>query len=406
MKILFVSQWCYPEPDSRIFIMAKELALIGHNVQILTGFPNYPGGEVYEGYSRRIYKRETLEGIDVLRVWLYPSHNRSSLKRALNYLSYAISASILGLFITKKADIIYVYHPPSTTFIPAFILKVIYKCKLVYDIQDLWPDSVSATGMVNASPIVKILKWFQRYIYKKANAITVISNGFKEKLIERKVPKEKIHVIPNWSIPINIKATNNNLFSSINDNKFIVLFAGNIGQAQGLNTIIDAAKLLSAKNIHDIEFVLLGSGSAKANLIEYKESQNVENVTFLDRVSPEEIGNYLIQADVLLIHLIDNPLFRITIPSKTQSYLMVGKPILAGVEGDAAAIINESKAGMVFKPEDASDLINKLLLLFSLTNQELEQLGRNGKQYYDSNMSINIGVKKFNSLFLELNNSI
>jgi colanic acid biosynthesis glycosyl transferase WcaI len=201
MKILIVSQWCYPEPDARILNMAEELQKAGHTVEILTGFPNYPGGKIYKGYRLRLFQREVLHGVRLSRVWLYPSHDKSSIKRILNYASFAIFATLIGPFIVRKPEIIYVYHPPATAAIPAIFLKLIYRAGLVYDIQDLWPDSISETGMIKNNTLISLINKFQHFIYNQSDAITVISNGFKNKLISRGLLASKIHVIYNWSIP-------------------------------------------------------------------------------------------------------------------------------------------------------------------------------------------------------------
>jgi len=403
MNLLFISQWCYPEPDARIFNMACELVKKGHSVQILTGFPNYPGGKIYDGYKLSLNNREVLSGVEIIRVWLYPSHDNNSIRRIFNYLSYAISASIQGAILTRKVDLIYVYHPPATVFIPAWILGKIYRAKIVYDIQDLWPDSISATNMLMSRKIFNLINYFQKWIYKRSSAIAVISEGFKKCLVNRGIPEEKVFVIKNWSIPIGEQELDDSEQFDF-ENKFVLMFAGNIGKAQGLKTVIDAAQILQKQNIEDILFVFVGTGTSKYEIMEYSESLYLKNVKFINRVVPEKIGSVLKKADVLLIHLINNPLFKITIPSKTQSYLMIGKPILAGIEGDAADIISSSGAGFIFTPEKPYDLVEKLLKMRSLSSFELNVMASAGKEYYNRNLAMEVGASKFEELFKKLLN--
>jgi colanic acid biosynthesis glycosyl transferase WcaI len=401
MKLLFVSQWCYPEPDARILLMASELAKKGHSIQILTGFPNYPGGKIYQGYRLKLFQRENIHNVDILRVWLYPSHDKSAIKRIINYVSFSISASILGLLKVNKPDLIYVYHPPATVALPAIILGKIFGAKVVYDIQDLWPDSLESTGMIKNRFLLKMVNKFQNFVYLNAHAITVISNGFKTRITNRGVPSQKVNVIRNWSIPIG-DGNNSSQENSLLPNKFILMFAGNLGKAQGLKSVIDAAKILLESKVTDIQFVFLGSGSSKEELVEYSNQNELTNVTFLERVSPDKVSGILLLADVLLIHLNKDPLFSITIPSKTQSYMMIGKPILAGVEGDAADLINAARAGLVFEPENPKALIEQLLILKSMQSDKLIQLGINGKEFYHNNLALNVGVEKFERLFTSI----
>ncbi len=401
MKLLFISQWCYPEPDARIFFMARELVKRGHQVQILTGFPNYPGGKIYDGYKLQLYKKEIIEGVEIKRVWLFPSHDNSAMKRTFNYFSYAFSASIIGLFLISKPDIIYVYHPPTTAGIPAIIFGKLYRAKIVYDIQDLWPDSLIATSMVSNNQIINLVNLIQRFIYKNSNSITVISKGFKSQLEKRGISENKINIIRNWSIPLGhqkLEETQNINFNG----KFVLMFAGNLGKAQGLSTVIDAAKIIQDRRIDDILVVFLGSGATKQELIEYSKSLQLNNISFLERVLPDKVGAYLRKADVLLIHLTKDPLFAITIPSKIQSYLMMGKPILAGIEGDAAEIIEESGAGYTFAPENSNQLVSQLIKIKNLSDTERYEMGVRGKKYYDDNLAFEIGVSKFERLFENL----
>jgi glycosyltransferase involved in cell wall biosynthesis len=382
--------------------MASELNERGHDVQILTGFPNYPGGNIYPGYKLKLFQKEYLNGVEVIRLWLFPSHDKSAIKRILNYMSFSLSALFLAPFLIKRPRVIYVYHPPATVALPALYLKFIYKAKLVYDIQDLWPESLSATRMLSNQKILNLVNLFQNFIYRNATKITVISNGFRENLISKGVNPEKIEVIYNWSIPLGDDNSNKSILSEHTE-KFILLFAGNIGEAQGLEVVIHAAEMAQKHdNLNDVQFVLLGTGSKKSELMEMTKKLSLSNISWLDRVPPSEVNSYLKKADVLLINLLNLPLFKITIPSKTQSYMMIGKPILAGVEGDTKDLVEQSESGLSFIPGNSTSLIENLLILKNKTKSELEIMGENGKLFYERNLGVKAGVSRFESIFLEI----
>ena len=192
MRILMLTQWFDPEPTFKGLAFAKELVRLGHEVEVLTGFPNYPGGELYEGYKIRLIQRENIDGISVLRVPLYPSHDGSALRRIANYVSFAFSAAFIGALLVKPADVMYVYHPPATVGFAASVIGMVRRIPFVYDIQDLWPDTLAATGMLNNPSILKLVDSGCRFIYRHAAKIVVLSPGFKEMLITRGVPAKKI----------------------------------------------------------------------------------------------------------------------------------------------------------------------------------------------------------------------
>ena len=395
MRILLVSQWCYPEPDLKVLPLAQQMRELGHQVEVLTGFPNYPGGVVYDGYKIKFYQREVVGNITIHRVPLYPSHNKNKFERIANYLSFLFCSAVWGLFVTKKADVIYAYHPPITTAYSAIFLKIFKRAKLVIDIQDMWPDTLKTTGMISNDKIIRIIGQFCLLAYKFVDKIVVLSDGFKKVLTERGVPDQKIEVIHNWSLDINDQVdTKDVLREKVGFTKFTILFAGNMGPAQSLETIINAAKDLKDENI---EFAFVGSGLSKDKL--EKLAQSLNNVKFYGRVSKEEIGNYLDAADVLLVHLKRDELFEVTIPSKIQAYLKCGKPILVGVLGDARNMIEGNGAGISFLPEDVESLKSAVKKMLSFNNSDLEIMGNNGKKFYDENLSLEVGSKKFDRVF-------
>jgi lipopolysaccharide/colanic/teichoic acid biosynthesis glycosyltransferase/glycosyltransferase involved in cell wall biosynthesis len=398
MKILFVTQWFEPEPTFKGLLFVKELVARGHEVQVLTGFPNYPGGKVYPGYRIRPWVREKMGGIDILRVALYPSHNTSGVQRALNYLSFAVSASVIGTLSVKKADVMYVYHPPVTVGLAAAIIGFVRRIPFVYDIQDLWPDTVAASGMLRNSTSLGMLGGLCQFVYRRASHITVLSPGFKRTLIERDVPSGKVDVIYNWSDEATLKNTNAPVERLSGADRFGILFAGTMGLAQGLDSVLRAAQICQT-TVPTAEFVFMGGGVDRSRLQRQAEEMKLDNVRFLPRHPMEAMGGILAGADALLVHLKDDPLFGITIPSKTQAYLAAGKPILMAVRGDAAEIVKQSESGVLCEPDNPKSIADAVKKLVSAGSERLAEMGKNGRAFYDCELSLSTGVGKFIHVF-------
>ena len=359
--------------------LAQSLQQCSHQVTVLTGFPNYPHGQLYPGYALRLRKRETLGGIPVIRVPLYPEHSRSGVRRALNYISFALSAAACGPWNASRPDAIFVYHPPLTIGFPAYVLSRLWRVPFVYQIQDMWPETLAATGMLHNE---RLLRWIGRmanWTYSKAAAILVISPGFCQNLVDKGVSPEKIHVISNW-------ADSDTYYRAEPDpelaqelglaGRFNVMFAGNMGEAQGLETVIRAAKLLEVDP--QIQFVMVGDGIALPHLQHITEEQHLTNVRFLGRYPAHKMSSLYALADALLVHLKDDPLFRITIPHKVLAYLGSGKPILAAVSGDASDLIISTGAGIGCAPENPQALAAAVRSLLSMPEGERRALGERG----------------------------
>ncbi|EPN9968647.1 TPA: glycosyltransferase family 4 protein [Vibrio vulnificus] len=398
MKILLLTQWFDPEPTFKGLLFAQALRDEGHEVEVLTGFPNYPGGKVYDGYKILLYQKEILDGIVVHRVPLYPSHDSSALKRIFNYVSFAVTSSILGLIKTRNIDVIYSYHPPLTTSLSAAVLAFFKRIPFVVDIQDLWPDTLAATGMVNNKKVLRVVDRVCHLVYRRASKIVVLSPGFKERLLSKGVPESKVEVIYNWC---NEPALNNYEECSVklpSNGQLNLVFAGNLGFAQGLPAIIDAAEILMVNKVA-VNIVFVGDGIAKSDAIAQSKEKKLDNVYFLPRVPMSQVGALLHQSDILLVHLNDEELFRITIPSRTQANLAIGKPIIMGVKGDAADLIKMSESGVTCEPNNSDSLAEAIQSIVSKTSAELELMGNNAKSFYYQKLSLEKGVKRFISVF-------
>lgn len=406
MRILILSQFFEPEPVGRGLAFAHELKKMGHTVEVLTGFPNYPGGKVYEGYRVSVFQSEQMEGIPVHRVPLFPSHDQSPIKRVLTYVSFALSASVIGPWLISRPDVIYVYSPPPTVGLAAIVLGFIFRVPFVYDIQDLWPDTLPATGMLNRPFILRLVGVWCQIVYWCAAKITVISPGFKRELIGRGVPPSKIEVIYNWCderyiqpIPKDPSQAKELGF----EGHFNIVFAGNMGKAQALDQVLAAAQLLNNTNPR-VQFIFIGGGVCKNDLAAQAVQMGLGNVKFLDKRPMSEIQSILNLADVLLVHLKNDGLFKITIPSKTQAALATGKPILMAVGGNADELIKTAKAGVTCPPEDPQALANTIEFLSKCDESALKQFGENGRNYYLNHLSLCHGTAQFTKTFKDAQN--
>lgn len=398
MRILLLTQWFDPEPTIKGLLFAKELERRGHEVRVITGYPNYPGGTLYPGYRIRWRTREVVEGIPVTRVPLYPSHDGSALRRIANYVTFAVSASVACL-AGQRPDVAYVYHPPATIGLPAFLLKTFRRVPFVYDVQDLWPDTLAATGMLRAPRLLQIIGFLLRVVYGAAATITVLSPGFRRALIERGVEPDKIKVVPNWASEERLGAqpSGSRDLRVGPDEKFTVLFAGTMGRAQALDTVLSAAELLVKDD--GVRFVLVGGGTEATHLAAEVSRRELGNVELLPWRPAEQLGELIEGADALLVHLKDDPLFTITIPSKTQAYLRSGRPILMGVAGDAADMLREAAAGLCFPPEDAGALVDAVMSMRAMDPADRERMGTNGARFYAERLSLRVGVDAFVQIF-------
>ena len=404
MRILILSQFFSPEPDLKGVPFARELMRRGHEVEVLTGYPNYPGGKLYPGYRMQPWGREIIDGIAVNRVPLYPSHDRSTLRRAANYASFALSAAALGPFLVERPDVVYVYHPPVTVGLPAMAVRALHGCPLVYDVQDLWPDTVASSGMMANRGLKAALGRWCQWVYSKVDRIAVLSPGFRKTLIRRGVAADKIDVIYNWADEANLRGDGHpedRRHELGMAGRFNVVFAGTMGLVQKLDTILEAARICAA-TAPDVQFVFVGGGVDKARLEQLAGKLQLPNVRFLPRQPMQAIGGILALADALLVHLQDDPLFRITIPSKTQAYLAMGRPILMAVAGDAARLVEQSGGGVNCPPEDPAALAEAVRRLRATSQPERDAMGRRGRAFYDRHLSLAVGAEKFERMFKDL----
>lgn len=397
LRVVLITQWFEPEPAFKGLLFARELAQRGFDVEVVTGFPNYPSGKLYPGYRLRPLQREQRDGILVTRVALYPSHDSSALRRILNYASFAISLTIYGLFLMRRREVIYAYHPPLTVGVAVSIIRLIRRIPVVYDIQDLWPDTLAATGMLRNPRILRLVEFVCGLVYRSVDRIAVLSPGFRRSLISRQVPAEKISVIYNWAdeTALACRETAGGEWSP--SHVFRVIFAGNMGRAQALDAVLEAASILRGST-RPIRFTFIGGGIEVPRLKALAVERALDNVEFLAPVPMTEIGSILASADALLVHLAPDPLFSITIPSKTQAYLCVGRPVIMAVEGDAAELVTRSGGGVTAKPGDAQSIAAAVRALAERRPEDLAAMGERGRAFYREHLAIERGADQFAAL--------
>lgn len=403
MRVLILSQWYIPEPDIKIHLLGKDLVTRGHTVTAITGFPNYPQGRIYPDYHQRIWQWEEMDGVRVLRLPLYPDHSCSAVRRSLNYLSFAASASVLGPVLCGPADVMWVYHPPLTVGIPAWWIGLLRQVPFIYEIQDMWPETMAASGMMSSERTMAWLGRLAQFVYRQAVAITVISPGFKRNLISKGMPAEKIHVIPNWAdeeiyrpVPRDEALAAEHGLAG----RFNVVYGGNMGAAQGMHNVIEAATLL--RDLPDVQFVLIGDGVDEDALRKMVRERQLDNVRFLGRQPAEDMPRFFALADVLLVHLKRDPLFEITIPGKTIAYLACGRPILCVVEGDAANVVRDAGAGLVCPPEDPAALAQAVRHLLTMPAEQREVMGQAARRAFLASYTRRILVDRYEALFKEV----
>lgn len=393
MRIMYLTQWFEPEPNivkGLAFVRALEAA--GHQVTVVTGFPNYPTGKLYPGYRLRWIQRETVAGVRVVRLPLYPSHDASAARRALNFLSFFAAALVYGLARRERYNLAYVYHPPITVGLAAALAGRIRRLPFILDVQDLWPDTIAATGMVGAGRLVGWLGRLCDHVYRRAAAIVVQSEGMRTALIDRGVPAAKLTTIHNWSDAEFGEAAATDK-APPHDTRFTLVYGGNLGRAQALETVVDAAALLQSRR-SDIEIVLQGDGVEAVALRERAQRAGVTILRFEPHRPQREIIGVFRRADALLLHLADDPLFSITVPSKTQFYLSLGRPVVAGVAGEAADLLRRSGAAMVAPPGDAQALADAIAAMADTPRDRREAMGRQGLAFYREILSFAQGMDR------------
>lgn len=371
LKILFLTDNFPPEfnaPATRTFEHCREWVKHSTEVTVITCVPNFPQGQVYQGYKNKFYQKEIIEGINVIRVWSYITSNSGIFKRILDHISFAITAFGVGLFV--KADIIIATSPQFFSALSGFALGKIKRKPWIMEVRDLWPESIRTLNILKEYPrALTMLEKLELFLYKSSQKVIVVTDSFKTNLIQRGISKDKIFIIKN-GVDLSLykpKSKSSDLLEKypILNRKFIVGYMGTHGIAHKLDFILNCANRL--KTDHELHFLFIGDGSEKESLNSQKEKLSLSNVTMLTSVSKNEVPEYLSLFDVALVPLRKADLFKTVIPSKIFECAAMRIPILLGVDGEAKELIQKYSAGVFFEPENEKNLIEVILRLKSDT---------------------------------------
>ena len=384
MRLLFLTEWFDPIPAHKGLNFVAGLRDAGHQVEVVTTFP-------FDG-PVSLYRRDMMNGIPVHRLGHYRSHDASGLRRSLTFLTFFFSALIFGLLRGRRYDVIYAYHPPITVGLAAALFGGLWKRPFVLDVLDLWPDVVTDSGM--ARPVaVDVINHLCSFVYKRAAAISVPTKGFRLRLMERGVSSSKISLIYNFADETKARTSGQVDLTPLGlQGRFNIIYGGNFGVHQDLGSIIAAARLAHASDPR-IQLILVGSGSDEEN-VRRCAALSPDVVRVLPPVPMSEIGDILAAADLLVVNLADRPIFRIYLPQKLQFYLAMGKPVLAGLQGEGADVVADAGAGFAVPPGDVEAMAEKMLHALSLGPDALQKMGRSGYAFYMRTMSSGLATER------------
>jgi glycosyltransferase involved in cell wall biosynthesis len=362
MRILFLSHYFHPEgnaPATRVTEMTRRWVAAGHDVTVITGVPNVPDGVVYPGYRNRIFQRERHDGVEVVRVWSYLAPNKGTARRILNYVSFMLTATLAGV-CARRPDVVIATSPQFFCGWAGVFVATLRRLPFVLEIRDLWPESIEAVGAMRQRRLLRFLEWLERRMYAAANHIVTVGEGYRDKLAERGVARERIEVIPNG---VDLAA-----FLSGGDaagvraryglgEHFVLAYLGTIGMGCGLDVVLRAARRLREQSRDDVRFLLVGDGAIREELESRADTEGLREIVFTGRRPKAEMPDFLAASDACLVHLTRTPLFETVLPSKIFEAAAMRKPIVLGVEGFAADLVSEAEAGICIEPENESALI-------------------------------------------------
>jgi glycosyltransferase involved in cell wall biosynthesis len=389
VKILYVSQYFPPEmgaPAGRVAELSRLWVEDGHEVTVLTGFPNHPTGIVppeYRGKFRCLVSREVDNGVNVVRTWLLPFPNRKAYERMLNYSSFCVSSATTGIFLDRP-DIVIATSPQLLVGLSGWWLAHCKRVPFVFEVRDLWPESLAAVGMGSGNSVLhRSLAKIAGFLYRSCDSVVVVTPAFKKYLIEHwRVPRDKIFVVEN--------GVDANLFRRLPPNlalrrelsaeeKFIVSYIGTMGNAHGLETLVNAADLLRER-APKVLFLLVGEGAEKERILSSARSRGLTNVRFVDQQLREKIPAYISVSDACLVLLKRSELFKTVLPTKMLEFMSCARPVILGVDGHARQVLEQANAGIFIQPENAAELAEAVTCL-AADPALCESLGRNGRQH-------------------------
>jgi glycosyltransferase involved in cell wall biosynthesis len=392
VHILYLSQYFTPEmgaPAARVHELSREWVALGAEVTVLTGFPNHPTGVIPPEYRGELFRREVVDGVNVVRTPIYASANSGVVRRALNYVSYAASAAAFGPVLTRRPDVVIATSPQFLTAVSGFWISQLRRVPFVFEVRDIWPRSIVEVGALSANhPGVRALEQLELFLYARANRIVVVTDSFVDELTARGVPKEKLRVVKN-GVDLELfqpRPRDDALRAELGlqSGDFMCLYVGTHGMAHGLETILEAAERLRSER--GIRFVMVGEGADKAALVKRAQGRGLDNVTFIGQQPRQRIPRFLAASDLSLVLLKEKPLFKTVLPSKIFEILGSGRAILLGVDGEARRLVEDAGAGLFVRPEDASGLAAQIVRL-RREPQRCTAMGLSGRKYVEEHFS-------------------
>ena len=404
VHVLLLTHIFWPETaDFKNLALARELVKRGHEVTVLTAFPNYPLGRLYDGYQLSWRQWEHLDGVRVLRVPLYPDHSSSGLKRVLNYGSFTLTSALLGVLLVRSVDVIFVYAPPMTLGLTAKLFKMVYSAPVLLDVVDLWPDAIAGSGMVSAKLVEKVSAWLATTAYRFADKITVPTQGFLSRLIQSSVPEKKISIMPHWADKrLFCEAERDPDFGDKYDlqGKFCIIHTGNLGPFQHIENILAAAELL--RDVDQLRIIFVGGGRDLEELKKQKELRKLKNVLFTGVYPADKMSGILAWGEALLVSLRADPYLSINFPGKMPGYMAVGRPIIACAEGETKRVVDKNELGLSCLPGDPEALSDTVRKFMHMSREERIGKGRNCRllfeQRYDKDVLVDGYVEMLESL--------
>jgi glycosyltransferase involved in cell wall biosynthesis len=401
MRIVVISHFFPPEigaPSARLYEMAKHWVEMGNEVHVVTCFPNHPTGIIPDGYKGMKYMHEEMDGIHVHRNYVYATPNKGFIKKTVGHISFMFSSVLFSMSKINTPDVIITSSPTFFSIFSGYWYSLRKNAPFVLEIRDLWPAALIELGVMRRGFITNILEKMELFFYRKSKKLIMVTKSFKEDVVNRGVDSTKVHVITN-GVNQDLfypKEKNKSIINKYNlENKFVISYVGAHGISQNLSTILKAAKSLEKQN--EIQFLFIGEGAEKDKLKDIVCKQEISNVTFIDSQPKEMIPDFYNVSDISLIPLKNIELFKTFIPSKMFEIMACGVPIVASLEGEAADILNESKAAKVVKPDNPDEITNAII---KIKDDKIlnEILKKNGPAFVEKNYS----RKKLAEQYLEI----
>jgi glycosyltransferase involved in cell wall biosynthesis len=388
MHILFLTDNFPPEtnaPATRTFEHARRWVRAGVKVTVVTTAPNFPAGKLFPGYRNRLFQREWMDGVETIRVWTYITANEGFVRRTLDYMSFMVSGFLVSLFL-RRPDVIVSTSPQFFTACAAYVLSLFKRRPFVFELRDLWPDSIIAVGAMQNSASIRALKRLEYFLYRKAARIVSVTYSFKSVLSGNGIPPAKIAVVRNGADLVGFTpgAKPDDLVQRHRlKGKFVAAYIGTVGMAHGLGTVLDAADRMRANK--RIAFIVVGDGAERKLLEDQARRRGLANVIFVGAVGKDDVIRYWRLADVALVLLRDRPVFRHVLPSKIFEAMATARPIILGVLGESADLLLAAQAGLVFPPEDASALA-ELVASLAAAPERAAEMGRRGRRFVEAEL--------------------